>query len=64
MAWHLGSRAKATLTVTIHACREFQPKLRPRPHPSPRNDLWLKKNPWFASDVLPQLRTQAKLAPG
>ena len=26
------------------------------PHPSPRNNLWLKKNPWFESDALPELR--------
>jgi uracil-DNA glycosylase len=25
------------------------------PHPSPRNNIWLKKNPWFAEDVLPEL---------
>jgi uracil-DNA glycosylase len=43
MAWHLGSRAKATLTETVHAWREFQPKLWPLPHPSPRNNIWLKK---------------------
>lgn len=56
MAWHLGPRAKATLTETVHAWREFQPTLWPLPHPSPRNNLWLKKNPWFERDVLPGLR--------
>ena len=62
MAWHLGARAKATLTETVHAWREFQPKLWPMPHPSPRNNIWLKKNPWFARDVLPELRKQVKSA--
>jgi len=62
MAWHLGSRAKATLTETVHAWREFQPKLWPLPHPSPRNNIWLKKNPWFARDVLTELRKQVKSA--
>jgi uracil-DNA glycosylase len=28
----------------------------PLPHPSPRNGIWLKSNPWFESDVLPRLR--------
>jgi len=60
MAWHLGPRAKATLTETVQAWREFSPKLFPLPHPSPRNNIWLKKNPWFARDVLPELRKQVK----
>jgi uracil-DNA glycosylase len=62
MEWHLGSRAKATLTETVHAWREFQPKLWPLPHPSPRNNIWLKKNPWFSREVLPELRGQVKAA--
>ena len=42
MAWHLGPRAKATLTETVQVWREFSPKLFPLPHPSPRNNIWLK----------------------
>ena len=61
MAWHFGSRAKATLTETVQAWREYQPKLWPMPHPSPRNNIWLKKNPWFAREVLPELRRQVKV---
>ena len=60
LAWHLGPRAKTTLTDTVRAWREFQPKVWPLPHPSPRNNLWLKKNPWFTRDVLPELRQQVK----
>ena len=60
MAWHLGPRGKATLTETVQAWREFSPKLWPLPHPSPRNNIWLKQNPWFAHDVLPELRQQVK----
>lgn len=30
----------------------------PLPHPSPRNQLWLKRNPWFDSDVVPRLRAR------
>ena len=60
--WHLGARAKATLTETVQAWMEFSPKLFPLPHPSPRNNIWLKKNPWFARDVLPELRTQVNEA--
>ena len=62
MAWHLGPRAKATLAETVQAWREFSPELFPLPHPSPRNNIWLKKNPWFTRDVLPELRKQVKAA--
>ena len=64
MEWHLGPRAKVTLTETVHAWREYQPTLWPLPHPSPRNNIWLKKNPWFEHDVLPGLRRQVKTALG
>jgi uracil-DNA glycosylase len=62
MNWHLSSRAKDTLTATVQAWREFAPELWPLPHPSPRNNIWLKKNPWFAREVLPELRKQVKTA--
>ncbi len=62
MDWHFGPRAKATLTETVQAWRDFAPTLWPLPHPSPRNNIWLKKNPWFARDVLPELRQQVKAA--
>ncbi len=32
------------------------PDMIPVPHPSPRNTGWLRRNPWFATDLLPQLR--------
>jgi len=64
MAGHLGPRAKSTLTETVQAWHEYQPKHWPMPHPSPRNNIWLKKNPWFARDVLPELRRQVKAALG
>lgn len=60
--WHLGRRAKATLTETVRSWREYQPALWPLPHPSPRNNIWLKKNPWFDQDVLPELRRQIAAA--
>lgn len=62
IAWHLGTRAQATLTETSRAWRDFQPSLWPLPHPSPRNNIWLKKNPWFAREVLPALRRQVTTA--
>lgn len=56
IGWHLGARAKSTLTETVRAWREYAPGCWPIPHPSPRNNLWLRRNPWFESDVVPELR--------
>lgn len=54
--WHLGARQKATLTDTVAAWREYLPAYLPLPHPSPRNQRWLKVNPWFVTEVIPELR--------
>jgi uracil-DNA glycosylase len=54
--YHLAGAQKPTLTETVEAWREFWPARLPLPHPSPRNNLWLRRNPWFESDVLPRLR--------
>jgi uracil-DNA glycosylase len=32
------------------------------PHPSPRNQMWLKRNPWFERDLLPELRAKVAQA--
>lgn len=46
----------ASLTETVHAWRKSWPHTVPLPHPSPRNNLWLKRNPWFKKKLLPVLR--------
>ncbi len=56
--WHLGKRAKGTLTQTVAAWREYSPDFLPMPHPSWRNNIWLKKNSWFEEQVLPALRAR------
>ena len=53
---YLGRAAKGSLTETVRAFREYLPRHFPLPHPSWRSRLWMKKNPWFATDVLPALR--------
>lgn len=55
-AYHLGDRRKSNLTETVVAWREYLPTHFPIPHPSPRNQRWLKVNPWFATESLPELR--------
>lgn len=54
--WHLGKAAKGTLTETVAAWAEYAPRYIPLPHPSWRNNVWLKKNPWFAQRTLPALK--------
>jgi uracil-DNA glycosylase len=55
-AYYLGGRAQKTLTETVRHYRDYLPEYLPLPHPSPRNQMWLKRNPWFAEEVLPLLR--------
>lgn len=47
-----------TLTDTVRAWREFWPTVVPLPHPSPRNNPWLKRHPWFEAELVPALRTR------
>ena len=56
----LGDDAAETLTATVAAWKTYTPKYLPLPHPSPRNNRWLKKNPWFTADVLPYLKRRVK----
>ena len=62
-AWHLGALAKGGLTGTVRRWREIldgssRPALLPLPHPSWRNNGWLKANPWFDAELLPRLRLE------
>ena len=59
-AWHLKDRVKANMTETVAAWREYAPRHIPLPHPSWRNNGWLKKNPWFETELLPYLRRRVR----
>ena len=59
--WHLPNTHR-NLTETVRAWREYGPDVVPLPHPSPRNNIWLKKNPWFADSLLPSLQKQVQAA--
>lgn len=59
-SWHLGPRRKASLTETVAAWRDYLPSAIPLPHPSWRNNAWIRKHPWFETDVLPALRRDVR----
>ena len=60
MAWHLPAWTTKNLTETVRAWREHWPAVLPLPHPSPRNNIWLKANPWFELDVVPAVQTRVR----
>jgi uracil-DNA glycosylase len=60
-SWHLGAGRGASLSATVENWREIlqqprHPRVLPLPHPSWRNNAWLKRNPWFEAELLPVLR--------
>ena len=59
-AYYLGAARKKSLGQTVRAYREYLPEYFPLPHPSWRNLLWLKRNPWFTKNVIPALRRRLK----
>jgi uracil-DNA glycosylase len=64
--YYLGRGRRASLTETVRAWRDYLPAFLPLPHPSWRNTAWLRKNPWFEADLVPELRRQVAglLEPG
>ena len=58
----LDAAARAGVTATVRRWRDHAPKIFALPHPSWRNTGRLKKNPWFAQDLLPDLRAAVRHA--
>ncbi|WFS02826.1 uracil-DNA glycosylase family protein [Rhizobium tumorigenes] len=64
-AFHLGPSRMASMTETVSAWKRYVltnegPAVMPLPHPSWRNSGWLKRHPWFESDLLPVLQNRVK----
>ncbi len=57
LAYHLPDEA-ATVTEAVQSWRKNWPQTVPLPHPSPRNNPWLKRNPWFETELVPLLRSR------
>jgi uracil-DNA glycosylase len=60
IAYHLPQAGKRTLTATVGSWRDHWPGILPMPHPSPRNNRWLRRNPWFENDVIPALQARVR----
>lgn len=63
--WHLPAGPGRTVTARVADWeaiwnRPDLPRLLPLPHPSWRNNAWLKANPWFADKLLPRLRQEVR----
>jgi uracil-DNA glycosylase len=59
-AWHLKGQIKGSLTETVAHWRDYPKHLMPLPHPSWRNNGWLRTNPWFEAELLPELRKRVR----
>jgi uracil-DNA glycosylase len=59
--YYLQQNKKTKLTDTVRNYRRYLPTYFPIPHPSPRNRRWQKLNPWFETDVVPELRRQVEI---
>ncbi|MCW8886225.1 MAG: uracil-DNA glycosylase family protein [Motiliproteus sp.] len=56
-AYHF-SGPKMSLTERVQHWQDYLPNRIPLPHPSPRNNLWLRRNPWFEAELLPVLKAR------
>ncbi len=56
LRWHLPG--SGSVSEAVGNWRAYWPRLAPLPHPSPRNQLWLRRHPWFETDLLPALRAE------
>lgn len=55
-AYFLGEQRKKSLTETVRSFEDYAPRYFPIPHPNPSNTLWFNQNPWFESNVVPELK--------
>ena len=62
--YYLKKDFKGSLTETVGSFEEYLPRYFPLPHPSPRNQNWVKVNPWFTEHVLPRLREEIAVRRG
>ena len=67
MRWHMGKAFPGSVDAAVNAWRAglaLEPPVMPLPHPSWRNSGWLKRNPWFAAELVPELRARVAALAG
>ncbi len=60
--YYLKGREQKNLTETVRHFADYLPEYFPIVHPSPLNNIWLKKNPWFPEEIVPELQRRVKNA--
>ena len=60
--YYLKNSFKESLTATVKNYEEYLPTFFPLPHPSPRNQNWVKINPWFMEKAIPELQKRIREA--
>lgn len=58
--YYLPIKKSETMTSIIKQYKTFGPKYLPIVHPSPRNNIWLRKNPWFEDEIVPKLQARVR----
>ena len=58
--YYLKQKSSAKLTNTVKHYKDYLPEFFPLVHPSPRNNIWQRKNPWFEEEVIPDLQKRVK----
>jgi uracil-DNA glycosylase len=58
--FHLKTQRKSGMGETVAAWRDYLPRHIPLPHPSWRNTAWLRRNPWFDGELVPDLRERVR----
>ena len=58
--YYLHQKGTVKLTDTVKHYQDYLPEFFPLVHPSPRNQIWMAKNPWFESEVVPDLKKRIK----
>ncbi len=58
--WHLPAYSNSTVTAAVKSWAGIWPRQLILPHPSPRNNRWLKSNLWFEDDIVPAVQERVK----